>query len=96
MVASLSSVLCREKVKVAKASQGVEDGPHAKKAKLDVAEAATLVKKVSVGAALIGLVSGRALGVEGSFVHPVLRELPSRVVVLEGSQWSWHGEAPSW
>ncbi|KAJ6663643.1 hypothetical protein lerEdw1_009722 [Lerista edwardsae] len=34
-----------EKVKVAKASQGVEDGPHAKKAKLDLAEATTLVKK---------------------------------------------------
>lgn len=40
-----SSYHCREKTKVAKVSPGVEDGPDAKKVKLDSSET-TMVKKV--------------------------------------------------
>lgn len=44
-VVNLSLSLCREKTKVTKASQGVEDGPDTKKVKLDSTET-TMVKKV--------------------------------------------------
>lgn len=44
---SLPLSLSREKTKVAKVSQGVEDGPDTKKAKLDSSET-TMVKKVCV------------------------------------------------